>query len=146
LIYYGNQQQLEYDFVVAPGADPHCIRFDVCGANRVADKEGNLMLQTSAGTVALHKPVLYQIALGKKLQIQGHYVLRHGRQVEFEVGAYDSRKPLIIDPAVSGSALRSMVPGMLTLPEVRDHNSFLRRREHFRRHATPETAALLQPS
>src|SRR5262249_46632368 len=32
LVYYGNQRQLEYDFVVAPGADPAAIRFDFDGA------------------------------------------------------------------------------------------------------------------
>ena len=31
LVYYGNQQQLEFDFVVAPGADPRRIGFDVRG-------------------------------------------------------------------------------------------------------------------
>ena len=52
LVYYGNQRQLEYDFVLAPGADPHRIQFDVRGARKVSrDKHGNLVLRTSAGEV-----------------------------------------------------------------------------------------------
>ena len=34
LVYYGNQRQLEHDFVVAPGADPKQIRLAVEGSQR----------------------------------------------------------------------------------------------------------------
>ena len=52
LVYYGNDRQLEYDFVVAPGADPHRIQFDVRGAKKInRDEHGDLVLQTSASEV-----------------------------------------------------------------------------------------------
>jgi hypothetical protein len=61
LIYYGNQRQLEYDFVVAPGADPQVIGLSFQGADHLAiDDQGDLVLQTAAGTVRVQKPILYQ--------------------------------------------------------------------------------------
>jgi hypothetical protein len=61
LVYYGNQQQLEYDFVVAPGADPGSIRFAIQGADSVSlDDQGNLVLSTGSGDVLEHAPVVYQ--------------------------------------------------------------------------------------
>jgi hypothetical protein len=35
IVYYGNQQELEYDFVIAPGADPKAIKFRIDGAERI---------------------------------------------------------------------------------------------------------------
>ena len=61
LVYYGNQQQLEYDFVVAPGADPGSIRFAIQGADSISlDDQGNLVLSTASGDVLEHAPVVYQ--------------------------------------------------------------------------------------
>src|SRR5205807_9388119 len=52
LVYYGNQRQLEYDFVVAPGADPHRIQFDVRGARNISrSKDGDLVLQMADSEV-----------------------------------------------------------------------------------------------
>ena len=61
LVYYGNQQQLEYDFTVAPGADPGVIRMAFTGAESATlDAQGNLVLQTAGGAVVEQAPVLYQ--------------------------------------------------------------------------------------
>ena len=58
MAFYGVQKQLEFDFIVAPGASPAAIRLGVSGANRIAtDHSGNLILASSAGDVLLHKPV-----------------------------------------------------------------------------------------
>ncbi|MBZ5615898.1 MAG: SBBP repeat-containing protein [Acidobacteriia bacterium] len=101
LVYYGNRRQLEYDFVVAPGADPHRIQFDVGGAKRIhRDKNGDLVLQMSDGEVRWHKPVVYQEKDGEKQEINGHYVIKHGQRVGFELAGYDSKKPLTIDPVL----------------------------------------------
>src|SRR5216683_1372288 len=59
LVYYGNQRQLEYDFIVAPGADPHRIQFDVGGAKRIRrDGNGNLVLKMGSDDIRWHKPVV----------------------------------------------------------------------------------------
>lgn len=61
LVYYGNQRQLEYDFVVAPGADPHRIQFDVRGAKSInRELHGELVLRMEGGEIRWRKPIAYQ--------------------------------------------------------------------------------------
>ena len=60
LVFYGNQRQLEYDFVVAPGADPSRIAWQIDGARASVDAEGNLVLTAPNGPASFKKPVLYQ--------------------------------------------------------------------------------------
>ncbi len=104
LVYYGNQQQLEYDFIVAPSADPRTIRLAIAGAKKLElGPSGDLVLSTAAGEVRLHKPIVYQQAGGIREEIAGRYVLRGKCQIGFEVATYDASKPLIIDPVLSYS-------------------------------------------
>lgn len=67
LVYYGTDQaQLEYDFVVAPGADPNAIRLGIDGAEEIrVDEGGDLVVETEGGEIRFHKPVVYQIASGQ---------------------------------------------------------------------------------
>jgi hypothetical protein len=103
LVYYGSQQQLEYDFNVAGGADPGAIRLNFNGADTVRlDAGGNLVLTTGDGPVLQHKPVLYQDIAGHRQVVSGGYVVQ-GRQVGFWVGAHDLSRPLVIDPVLSYS-------------------------------------------
>jgi hypothetical protein len=95
LIYYGNQRELEYDWVVKPGADPAQIRFEVQGAEVRLDSTGDLLLKTAAGEVRQRKPVVYQ---GDR-KIDGGFVL-HGHRVSFEVARYDRSRMLVIDPVL----------------------------------------------
>jgi hypothetical protein len=61
LVYYGNQRQLEYDFAVAPGADPRVIALNIDGAEKMQiDPQGDLVLSNDGGDVRLHKPIVYQ--------------------------------------------------------------------------------------
>jgi hypothetical protein len=104
LVYYGNQQQLEYDFTVAPGADPNVIRLNVSGAQTMAlDSQGNLVLSTAGGDVIEHAPVLYQDSAEGRQPISGRFVLEGAHQVGFAVGAYDRARPLVIDPKLAYS-------------------------------------------
>jgi Abnormal spindle-like microcephaly-assoc'd, ASPM-SPD-2-Hydin/Beta-propeller repeat len=101
LVYYGNQKQLEYDFIVAPGADPKAIAFNVKGASAVrVDKKGNLLLKTTGGDVTFQKPFVYQEDAGQRREIAGNYVIDRNREVRFALGAYDPAKALTIDPSV----------------------------------------------
>lgn len=127
LVYYGNQQQLEYDFVVAPGADARVIKLDVAAESalsgkrtsaplRIADN-GDLLVPTNGGEVRFHKPVVYQpensgvlhqiggdpTAVTAKNSVDGRWVLQGGNQVGFEIASYDASRPLVIDPALSYS-------------------------------------------
>ena len=104
LVYYGNQQQLEYDFVVAPGADPTIISLDFAGADRrEVDDRGDLVLSLGNEQVRFNKPVIYQLDHGKRRQVPGRYVLGDRGQVSFAVAAYDATQALVIDPVLSYS-------------------------------------------
>jgi len=100
LVYYGNQQQLEYDYVVTPGADPNSIQLAVDGARKLRiDNKGDLVLQTAHGALYHHKPVIYQDVNGTRREIAGSFLL-HGNLVSFRVGDYDHSKDLVIDPSL----------------------------------------------
>jgi carbohydrate binding protein with CBM6 domain/beta-propeller repeat-containing protein len=101
LVYYGNQRQLEYDFVVAPGADPNKIVLGFKGADKIEiDAQGDLVLDAPGGAIRQHKPVIYQEIDGVRQEIAGSYVRKSANRVGFKVAAYDQSRPLIIDPVV----------------------------------------------
>ncbi len=104
LVYYGNQRQLEHDFIVAPGADPRVITLGFHGADKLElDARGDLVLHIGEGEVRLLKPSVYQEVEGAKRPIAGGYQLRAKHQVGFEVTAYDESKALVIDPVLAYS-------------------------------------------
>ena len=105
LVYYGNPNQLEHDFVVTPGADPNRIQFSVSGASAVhLDKAtGDLVLQTTSGKVRLLKPVSYQILQGQRVEVPSAYEVAGNGKVGFRLAAYDHSAPLILDPVLSYS-------------------------------------------
>jgi hypothetical protein len=101
LLYYGNQRQLEYDLVVAPGADPGVARLGISGVSKIRiDQSGDLVLDTSAGVVHLRKPVAYQRTQNGQQSIDVKYELGGDDQVAFDVGSYDHSKQLVIDPVL----------------------------------------------
>src|SRR5206468_2227249 len=106
LIFHGNQRQLEYDFVVAPGSDPRCIRFAFEGASRVEiGKEGELLVTSKSGNqIQQHRPVIHQEVGGERHDIAGGYVIKGRREVGFKIAAYDRDRPLVIDPILSYSS------------------------------------------
>jgi hypothetical protein len=102
LAFYGVQKQLEFDFIVAPGASPAPIRLGVSGASRIAtDDAGNLILASSAGDVQLHRPVAYQQKDGTRQPVDARFVVQPNHQVSFALGNYDRSRELVIDPSVS---------------------------------------------
>jgi hypothetical protein len=104
LVFYGNQRQLEHDFVVAPGADAGRIAFRLEGSKKVSlDAEGNLAIAVEGGEVNLQKPLIYQEGSGGRREIPGEYVVKGAREVAFKVGAYDRNRPLVIDPVLAYS-------------------------------------------
>lgn len=105
LVYYGNGEHLEYDFVVAPGADPGRIRLGFEGARSLAlDDGGNLRLRLATGELVQPAPVLYQEDGGVRRPVAGRFVLAGGT-VGFEVGAYDPTRALVIDPTLAWASL-----------------------------------------
>jgi len=101
LVFYGNQRQLEYDFIVAPGADPKTIRLDVKGVDKLEiDAQGDLVMHSGAEAVRQRKPVIYQTIDGTRREVAGRYVLRGKQRIGFQVAAYDKSRPLVIDPVL----------------------------------------------
>jgi len=123
LVYYGNQEgQLEYDFVVAAGADPSQIAFNVAagilrqtsssrGATVRTNSQGDLVISSSDGELRFHKPVVYQTTVAarnnprfnRRRFIDARFVLDARNRVHFALGPYDSNQPLVIDPVLSYS-------------------------------------------
>ena len=99
LIYYGQQRQLEYDFVVKPGASPQTIQLGFGGAEKVRlDERGDLILHAKGGQVRWQRPIAYQKINGARRLVDARYELGKAQRVSFAVGAYDKTRPLIIDP------------------------------------------------
>ena len=101
LTFYGSSQQLEHDFQVAPGADPHQIRMRFHGARAMRlDTNGDLLFDVAGGIIRQRRPVAYQRASSGRSQITARYSIGPEGDVYFVLGEYDRRLPLVIDPAV----------------------------------------------
>jgi sugar lactone lactonase YvrE len=108
LVYYGNQRQLEYDFVVAPGADPSAIRLRFGGATPIAlAPDGGLSVRAGGAGVVFHKPDIYQLADGRRIPVAGEFALLAKNSIGFKLGQYDRAKPLVIDPVLVYSTFLS---------------------------------------
>jgi hypothetical protein len=102
--YHGSPDQLQYDFTVAPGADPGQIKLNFAGADEVGlDAEGNLQVRTGSATLVNHAPVLFQTIGGVQHAVAGSFALLGGTEVGFSVGAYDATRELVIDPTLAYS-------------------------------------------
>ena len=102
MLFHGEQRQLEFDFVVAPGANAKAIGMGFEGADKLAtDASGNLVLTSSAGDVVLHKPVAYQEKDGKRENVEVAFDVRNHQQVGLQLGSYDRSRELVIDPSLS---------------------------------------------
>jgi hypothetical protein len=101
LVCYGREGRLEYDFVVAPGASPDQVRLAWEGVDSLRlDEHQDLVLQTANGDLRMYRPRVYQKIGGKRVDVEAQYTLR-GREVGFEVAAYDAARPLVIDPVIT---------------------------------------------
>ncbi|MGB8682473.1 MAG: SBBP repeat-containing protein [Candidatus Binatus sp.] len=102
LIYHGSEQaRLEYDFRLAPGADPDAIRLSFKGMKTLAlDKRGDLVVKVGKSQIVEHAPDIYQEIGGNKQTIKGRWVLRGAHEAGFELASYDRTKPIVIDPVL----------------------------------------------
>ncbi len=117
LVYYGNQRQLEYDFVVAPGADPKQVKLHFAGVERLKlNSDGDLMVTAKDGEIAFHKPVVYQMkdgqleagqqgseSAGQRELVEGKFRLLAKNTVGFTLGGYDRSRAVVIDPVLAYS-------------------------------------------
>jgi hypothetical protein len=104
VIYYSSGNNFEYDFTLAPGADPKVLAMRFLGGHSVRiDKFGDLAIATAAGQLRQPKPVAYQLINGARREVAARYRLKSNRDVGFIIGYYDKHLPLVIDPVLSFS-------------------------------------------
>ena len=98
LVYYGKDGNLEYDWIVSPGADPRKIRMIFESTDQLQiDKQGDLVIRAGGNEYRHKKPVIYQELAGKRVPVAGSWTL-HGNEGSFRLGTYDRGKELVIDP------------------------------------------------
>lgn len=98
-VFRGSGESIEYDFHVAPEADPNSVRLKFDGAKKFQiDADGDLVFKFKGVELRHRKPVAYQIIAGERREISARYVLLGKTTVGFKVGEYDRRAELIIDP------------------------------------------------
>ncbi len=103
--FYGNQRMLEYDIEVSPGADIADISFQYSGLGGLSLTEGGeLLLKLKHGVITQHIPEIYQLVEGKKVDVEGKFVIKDsdgpGFVYGFDIASYDKGRKLIIDPLV----------------------------------------------
>lgn len=104
LVFYGNDGRLEYDFQVAPGADPAQAELEFSGSKRLELKDGSLVIRGEGGSIRLESPTVYQEIEGRRQPVEGAFVLRADNRVGFAIGTYDHSRELIIDPILNFSS------------------------------------------
>ena len=112
VVYYGAQGHLEFDFVVAPGADPAKIQMVLEGL--AADDSVDIVpgagvrVAFPTGEVRLRPPHAYQEIDGTTRVVDVDYVLEravdHPPKISLRLGAYDPTRPLVIDPVLAYSS------------------------------------------
>jgi len=129
VVYYGTQRQLEYDFVVSPGADPRAIALSFAGANHLAvDEHGNLIISVATGHVRMRKPLAYQLGpSGERQLVAAKYVMRGARGAAISVGQYNPKRTLVIDPILEYSTYLggSNIDGGNAIAVAQDKTAFI---------------------
>ena len=104
LVYYGNEGQLEYDYVLASGADPGVITLEFQGVDGLSiNATGDLVIASGSGELCMKKPRAYQWSEGSARPVDSAYSIKGQHQIGFELGAFDPSLPLVIDPVLTYS-------------------------------------------
>ncbi len=107
LVYHSNNGALEYDFVVAPGADPNQVTIHLDGIDNLSvDSQGRLVIQSEFGTVIENPPIVYQTIGNSRTIVESAFRLKSNNTFSFDlIGQYDPDQPLTIDPVLEYSTL-----------------------------------------
>ena len=101
VVYYGNQQNVEFDLNLAPGSKPEAIRLKFEGSSKVqVDESGSLLLGSATGDLTLKAPLVYQEIGGKRLPIEAKYRKLTNGEITFSLAHFDHSKNLVIDPTI----------------------------------------------
>jgi hypothetical protein len=101
VVYYGRNGELEYDLIVAAGADPSVVALTFAGADKVRiDADGEVVVSAAGRELRQRRPVIYQDTPDGRRHIAGRYTIDRSRHVRFRIGEYDRSRPLVIDPVL----------------------------------------------
>jgi uncharacterized protein (TIGR03437 family) len=118
LVVHSEQDKVEYDFHVRPGADSSSIELAVLGAEEtLIDGNGDLILSRPGFRLVQRKPLAYQMSDGSRRRVDVAFERRGENDVGFRLDAYDVTKPLVIDPVVYSSFLGPSFPLAMVVDE-----------------------------
>lgn len=101
MTYYFRGQEVEFDFIVAPGADGGAIRLSFAGADKlVTDEEGHLSIHAQGEQLVYHKPLAWQQRAGRTQPVEVQFALLDEKSIGFDIASYDHRAELVIDPQI----------------------------------------------
>ena len=116
IVFYGSGEKLEYDVVVAPGADAERVAVAFEGATDIrVDGDGSLALHVGDEVIRQSKPQTYQEIGGRRVVVASEYALDGDGLVRFAVGDYDRTRPLFIDPSLVYSTYLPTSPAAMTI-------------------------------
>ncbi len=104
LLFYFNGQQIEFDFVVEPGADPAAIKMALRGGTSLAIEDGDLVCSTRNGAFRLHGPTLLEGGSKQGRMLTGGFALRDTGEIGFQVRGHDPSQRLVVDPVLEYSS------------------------------------------
>ena len=103
LLWHSREARLEYEFRLAAGADPTLLQIGFAGGNDIAiDGNGDLVVTGSSGELRYRRPEAWQEIEGRRVAVEAGFLLQSG-VISFEVGSYDTARPLRIDPVLEFS-------------------------------------------
>lgn len=102
VVYHGSDQhRLEYDFVVAPNANPNSIRMAISGGDKLSvNGNGDLLIAAGSSELTEHRPIAYQTIDGQRKLVEARYTIS-GNDVAIKLGAYDRNREVVIDPTIT---------------------------------------------
>ena len=104
VVYYGNQQKLEYDFNLAAGVNPAVIALRFAGAEKLSvNPQGGLVIRFKTGEIVQHAPVAWQTVDGRRLEVAASYKILDPHTAMFALGDFNRQQPLVIDPVLTYS-------------------------------------------
>jgi len=127
LVYYANGANLEYDFEIAPGADPSVIAMRFEGADSVRlGASGDVVLQLGASAITQKLPVVYQRSSANEVQsIAASYRVDEQGAIRLDLGDYDAGRALVVDPTLSVAAFFPGTGGDGVVAIAKDAKGFL---------------------
>ena len=102
-VFRGNGSQLEFDFLVAPGADVRNIRLHISGADSVDMARQQLAINVSGRRFDLSRLSAFQKNDGERVEVPVRYTMQGANHVGFDLQEYDTNRPLTIDPVLEYS-------------------------------------------